>query len=307
MKKWVLKAIVQKTISYFPFKHRINFLFQKYITKGVQLSDEYFLDKLIHHQNHERFLEEVKQQSLNGISVLELGTGWYPVVPIAQYLSGASQLYSVDISPLMNKERLLTTIAKFIEYADKGLLDEYLPNLQRERFEVIKSIHQKTPASFLECQKILQFQYLVMDARQLSTLSDHSIQFITSNNVFEHIYPSILKGILQEFKRVLSKDGLMSHFIDMSDHFAHLDHTIDIYHFLRFSEQQWLRIDNSIQPQNRLRIPQYRTIYQELNIPIIKEENRPGDIEKVKATSLSEPFASMPIEEVAISHSYVVS
>ena len=28
MKKWVLKAIVQKTISWLPFKHRINFLFQ---------------------------------------------------------------------------------------------------------------------------------------------------------------------------------------------------------------------------------------------------------------------------------------
>ena len=307
MKKWILKAIVQKAISYFPFKHRINFLFQKYVTKGVQLSDEYFLDKLIHHQNHERFLKEVKQQSLDSLSVLELGTGWYPVVPIAQYLSGAKQLYSVDISPLMNKERLLTTIAKFIEYADQGLLNEYLPNLQTERLEAIKAIHQNPPASFLKCQESLEFQYLVMDARQLSTLSDHSIQFITSNNVFEHIYPTILKGILQEFKRVLSEDGVMSHFIDMSDHFAHLDHTIDIYHFLRFTEQQWLRIDNSIQPQNRLRIPQYRSIYQELNIPIIKEENRPGDTKKVEAMPLSEPFASMSIEEVAISHSYVVS
>ncbi len=40
--KWVLKAIVQKTISILPRPERANFLFQKYVTKGVHLTDEHF-------------------------------------------------------------------------------------------------------------------------------------------------------------------------------------------------------------------------------------------------------------------------
>lgn len=52
MKKWILKAIVQKTISFLPFKHRINYFFQKHITKGVNLGDEYFYDRLEHARQH---------------------------------------------------------------------------------------------------------------------------------------------------------------------------------------------------------------------------------------------------------------
>ncbi len=89
MKKWILKAIVQKTISFLPFKHQINFLFQKYVTKGVYLSDEYFEDRLIHAANH---LKGSKKLSGNTVpdKTLELGTGWYPVVPIVFYLCGSN-------------------------------------------------------------------------------------------------------------------------------------------------------------------------------------------------------------------------
>ena len=60
MKKWMLKAIVQKVISFFPFKHQINFLFQKYITKGVRLNETYFEDKLIHFKQHYSFYQNSK-------------------------------------------------------------------------------------------------------------------------------------------------------------------------------------------------------------------------------------------------------
>ena len=61
-------------------------------------------------------------------------------------------------------------------------------------------------------------------------------------------------GISSKVQTDWKPDGLHSHFIDMSDHFAHMDSSISIYHFLRYSEAQWKRIDNSIQPQNRWRL-----------------------------------------------------
>jgi len=115
MKKWILKAIVQKTISFLPFKHQINLLFQKYVTKGVYLSDEYFEDRLIHAANH---LKAYKNLSGNLIPerTLELGTGWYPVVPFMLYLCGSKEIHSIDIASLTNKERLITTLRKFELY-----------------------------------------------------------------------------------------------------------------------------------------------------------------------------------------------
>ena len=69
------------------------------------------------------------------------------------------------------------------------------------------------------------------------SLQKESVDFICSNNTFEHIPQEILRDILVEFKRVLHPNGLMSHFIDMSDHFAHFDSRITIYNFLQIQQK----------------------------------------------------------------------
>ncbi len=305
MKKWILKAVIQKLISFLPYKHRINYLFQKYITRGVQLSDAYFEDRLIHLGHHLAFYRKHKGENRD-IQSLELGTGWYPVVPMGLFLAGVETIYTVDISKLMNKERVLTTVNKFVSNRQHERLTA-IDDLKATRWETLQYLHQQgAQLPFEKILDLLHIRYLVADARKLS-IPDCSIDFITSNNTFEHVYPDILKQILLEFHRILKPDGLMSHFIDMSDHFAHLDQHITIYNFLQFSPQQWQLIDNTIQPQNRWRIGQYRKLYQQLNIPITEELNRPGDQAALQTVNLASPFSEMPKEDVAISHSYVIS
>jgi len=153
----------------------------------------------------------------------------------------------------------------------------------------------------------LNITYLIEDSRKLS-LPDNSIDLVNSNNTFEHIYPNILIPILKEFRRIVKKqDGVMSHFIDMSDHFAHFDNSINIYNFLQFSDKQWKWIDNSIQPQSRMRIYDYKQIYNDLNIPISEEIFRVGNLNELKEIRLAEKFANKPIEEIAKSHCHFIS
>jgi hypothetical protein len=115
------------------------------------------------------------------------------------------------------------------------------------------------------------------DARGLA-LPAHSASLITSNNTLEHIYPAMLREILAELSG--SPPGV-SHSIDLSDHFAHLDRSITIYNYLQYSRRQWQLIDKAIQPQNRLRISDYRTMYTELGIPIAEELCRAGSMQDV--------------------------
>lgn len=98
MKTWILKAIVQKTISFLPYKHQINYFFQRYVTKGVLLNNSYFTDRLVHANKHLRFFEQYSHIATPS-TTLELGTGWYPVVPISLFLNGSDTIYTVDISP----------------------------------------------------------------------------------------------------------------------------------------------------------------------------------------------------------------
>jgi hypothetical protein len=306
MKKWKQKAIVQKTISYLPFSHKINYIFQKYVTKGINLSDEYFSDRLGHAREHIKSFQQYGGKAIPA-TCLEIGTGWYPIVPISFFLVGADKIYSVDISFLTSKERMQTTLQKFVAYYHTEQLKNYIDFLP-ERFDIIINLLAEYDKYTLDqvLQK-LNITYLIEDARKLS-LPDNCIDLVNSNNTFEHIYPAILIPILKDFKRVVKKQGgVMSHFIDMSDHFAHFDKTINIYNFLQFSDEQWKWIDNAIQPQSRIRIYDYKQIYADLHIPISEESFREGNISELKSIALAEKFINQPLEEIAKSHCHFIS
>lgn len=305
--KWMLKAVVQKFISYFPQREKVNYLFQKYVTKGVDLTDTYFGYKLTHAKDHLQYFQQYGQRPLAESTILELGLGWYPIVPIALYLNGAKEVISIDIQDWMTNQSQLITIQKFQEWRAEGWLESYLPAIDEERWTAMVSLTQKNETPYLESiSETIHLRPVLKDARDTG-FSAQSIDYICSNNTFEHIPHSILVGILKEFQRIIKAQGVMSHFIDMSDHFAHFDAAITIYNFLRFSEKQWQRIDNSIQPQNRLRFKDYLKMYQELGIPINDTQARPGHPELLRQVPLAPQYANYTEAELAISHGYIVS
>jgi SAM-dependent methyltransferase len=304
MKIWIQKAIVQKCISFLPFSQKINFLFQKYVTKGVYLTDAYFEDKISHLHKHLSFYKKHTGENYPR-KTLELGTGWYPVIPVGMYLCGSDQNITVDISPLTNRNNILLTLQKYVEWFDDGKL-QTIPILAQRLSQVRDIVANSGNKSDPGILDLISLKLVVGDARTIE-LADGTIDLITSNNTLEHIYPDILKGILRTFYRKLRHGGIMSHGIDMSDHFAHLDKSITIYNYLRFSEAEWKWIDNSVQPQNRLRISQYEELYKELNIPVSDEEYAPGDINALKSVPINAAFKNIPVESLAASHCSIIS
>ena len=304
IKKWHLKALVQKTISYLPFKNKVNFWFQKNITKGVKLTDQYFRYKIETANHHLTFEQKYSDHSGENKIALELGTGWYPIIPIAYFLVGFHKTYSIDLSNWLTKAYFQKTIDKFIEWKDKGLLSQYLPDMVESRWQELLELNKNSEMSLKDlCEKI-RFEPRVGDARNMD-LRKQCIHLITSNNTFEHIYPGVLKEILKEFKRVMIPGGVMSHFIDMTDHFSHLDSKISQYNFLKFSERKWKYIDNSIQPQNRLRFVDYKKMYIELEIPITGTYEQIGNMEALEKVKLSYSFSGYSLEALAVIHGYL--
>ncbi len=286
-----------------PASQKINYLFQKHITKGVQLSDQHFSDKLGHAIDHIRFYK--KYGEVSEFEVLELGSGWYPVVPTALFLAGAKKITSIDISPLMTREGIIETARKYLSWYEAGKLESLKPYIIQERLNSLKRIaHQGFTKD--ELLDELKLSLLIRDARETGFDTD-SFDLVCSNNTYEHIYPEILEGIIKEFQRVVKQGGVNSHFIDMSDHFAHLDQSITIYNYLRFSEKQWRRIDNSVQPQNRLRMSDYLKIYKQNGIEILEKEIRPGKISDLKKVKLDVAYYGYDEADIAISHAHLVS
>jgi len=301
--KWKAKAIVQKGISFLPKKEKINFLFQKYVTKGVYLTDEHFDYKITHARDHIQYFKKYSNRTIEESNALELGTGWYPIIPIALYLNDFKEIWSLDIQSWMTKESQFTTIDKFIEWRKNGKLKDFLPYLNEDKWQQLIALKNQAEITKEEICKKIKLQSSIQDARK-TNFDNQQMDFICSNNTFEHIPKGVLIGILKEFHRIVKADGLMSHFIDMSDHFAHFDKTINIYNFLQYSEKKWNRIDNSIQPQNRMRFKDYKKIYKDLGIPITEEEIRPGSLAEVKKVNIHAEYAGYTEEEVAVSQGY---
>ena len=306
MSKWILKAIFQKLISFFPNPERTNHLFQRYITKGVLLSDYHFGAKMQHAADHYHFFKKYGNPDPKAL-ILELGTGWYPIVPIFFYLTKSGKTTSIDIQSWMNKKSQLICIRKILEWYKLGKLEKYNLPLDIVRLEKLKNIAAREDQyTFEQINEEIQLRIVLTDARH-TQYKDQQFDFICSNNTFEHIHIDMLPGILIEFKRILKSGGLMSHFIDMTDHYCHFDHSISAYNFLNFSEKQWKLIDNNIQPQNRWRFYQYLALFKQLNIPITETQVERGDIEALKKVKIHSSFKGKSDKALAITHAYIIS
>jgi hypothetical protein len=303
---WRHKAFIQKFISVFPNHEKLNYIFQKRVTKAVFLDDQHFGWKVEHARDHIAYFNENGSPNAES-KVVELGTGWYPIIPMLFFLTKTGKVMSYDIQNWMTKDNQLATIKKLKEWKDNGKLESYISDIDDANWKVLLDVLSNPEQySFEDINQVIGLSIHLKDASQ-SGLKEDSIDFICSNNTFEHIYPGVLKSILSEFKRIIKPEGVMSHFIDMSDHFAHSAPSITIYNFLGFSKKQWDFIDNKIQPQNRLRFKDFISIYNDLGIPVTETETREGDLDALKRTKVHPEFAGYSAEELAISHCYIVS
>ena len=307
MPSWLIKAGIQGTISLLPRSQDINYLFQRYVSKGLVLKDKYFETKLkVAKQHIEHFQEYSQSEKKLPANAIELGTGWLPIVPIALALCGIRQIYSVDISPLTRPNLVRDTLQYFITYIEEGRIHEHLP-IKNMDVDLLKQAQAILDATSIEdALKHLNIITIVTDARYTDFEAD-SIEYFVSNSTMEHIPPEILNGILQEFYRIGTNKALHSHLIDMSDHYSHFDKSITPYNFLKFEDNVWRLFNNSLQYQNRLRITDYRQIHTETGFEILLEKNSNSRQEQLNQIQLADRFKSYAHEDLIVTSSFIIS
>ncbi len=300
--KWILKALVQKGISFFPCRHKLNYLFQRYVTKGVVLDQDYFFNRISHARDHLEVYRTVSGK-ISPNKTLELGSGWFPIVPIYLYLTGSNEIWSIDIVDYSSTKKIKKTVEVFVDFIENGLLNPDQEGFINQRIGLLKEIATQKIGLDREALQELNIRHIITNAVSTKFDSDY-FDLIHSNNTLEHIPEPTLRSILKEFARILSAKGVMSHFIDHTDHFAHFDHSISIYNFLRYSESQWKIIDNAIQPQNRMRITDYIKIFNETGFNPQLYCQREGDKKVLESIKLHKKYSAYSMSDIAVSHSH---
>jgi hypothetical protein len=305
--RWILKAALQQVIGLLPRSYLWNALLQKYVTDGYYPSRATFQGKLIHCRQHLHHYLQFSPTPQTGFTVLELGTGSWPVVPLGLYLCGASEIWSYDLVPALNRETLRRILDLFCKARRTGLLESILPEVKPERLSALEeSAGRVDHESPVEILRDLQIHLRLGDARS-SSLAAQSIDLIFSTVVLEHISPVVLVGLFEEFNRVASTGAVMSHLIGLMDQYSSFDPSITPYNFMKYSDRQWHLFNTPINPQWRLRTADYREIFEQTGWAVIKEENSSGSQSELNKIRLAEKFKRYSTEDLLVLYSWMVA
>jgi hypothetical protein len=302
MTSWLAKAAVQGAVSLLPESDRLNHLLQRHVTGSAALTRDGFalkLDQCRRHLEAYRRHRAADRDRAAG-SALELGTGWYPIVPVGLALAGVERVTTIDVRPLCDLACAHETVGRFAAALDAGALRGHLPEIDPGRAERLRRLAAGPatgdPRDLLEP---LGIGLLVGDARHTG-MPAASVDLFVSNNTFEHIPPEVLRAIVREFHRLARPAAVMDHFVDISDHYAHFDPRITEFNYLRYGERAWRLFNNRLQYQNRLRISDYRAILAEAGFRVVAEEAERGTAEQLEQLEPAARFRRYSREDLLV-------
>ena len=300
--KFIYKCYLQKLFSSIGGGERLNFLFQKYITKSLPTNDETFLNRLARAKEHfDTFVKYSQLTNNQDATYYEFGAGWDLINPIGLSLLGIGTLHCIDIRELVFPEVLNDTISKLYRLKAEGPFDYPLP----ERIPLV------TVSNFKDIlMKYFRINYSSWTDARRTNFAESTMDLIVSNVTLEHIPRNDVVKILQECLRILKKGGIFCCQIDYTDHWSHFDHSISVYNFLKYSPSEWRRYNPLLHYQNRLRHKDYLDIVSQTDFEIVEDDPKRASKEEMDSLSRLETdphfLNNYTLDELGIKGSRIV-
>ncbi len=291
---WKIKGAIQKVLSGIPGGKRLNDRLQ--LSAGLRNFEENVGAKVADWTQTCQYLRDV-QFAIPGAAIVEIGAGWYPVLPTCFSLAGARSIKTYDIQRHINP----TLTARALKTMETHL-DEIAKYCVSEPADTAGKLRKLIQAGSIdELLRLTGIEYYAPgDARQTG-LQPNSVDLVYSNSVFEHVPKTAILEILRESQRILKPGGLALHNVGCNDHYAFVDPSISFVNFLRFSESEWRLWNNSLQYQNRLRAPQFLDLASEAGLKVIYKRThvRPGSREALAQFTVAREFRQFQPEDLA--------
>lgn len=307
MPHWLLKSAFHHVIATLPGSRCWNEMLQVHVTGSLVFGSDQLRERLSHCGKIVAPLFRLHPTARGGFRALELGTGWYPALPIALHLCGATEVWTFDIKPLLQCARLQHLLELFCAHAATGELQQWLPALRSERLVALQAVvKESAPLEPAELLERLAIHAVVGDARATG-LAEQTIDLFFSWGVLEYIPRVTLVELHQEFARIAMPEAASVHFIGLEDEYAAFDRRLSPLHFLRFSEAQWRWLNSALNPIFRLRISDHRDTLREGGWDVVEEENRSCEPALLHSLPLAPEFRGYRREDLAVLDSWLVA
>lgn len=299
--KWLAKSAAQRAFALMPRTEELNYLAQTRITRGLPRNDERFVRKIGEGARHVRVLRDFfSADSFDTLELYEFGTGWDMTIPLLFYSIGVDRQTTTDVRALIRPELVTHTLRQFAKKRNE---------VERIVAGSTRSFDTSPVGDRNDLVSRFGITYLAPVDTTTTGLPRASFEFICSTETLEHVPESQIGPLLRECRRLLKPAGVMSHDVDMEDHYSYMDRRISGYNFLRFSDRAWRLLNSPLEHQNRLRLPDYKRMIVEAGFRILESDVRwgtPDDLRSIDELGIAPRFRDYSPEELAAKSAHFV-
>jgi SAM-dependent methyltransferase len=240
----------------------------------------------------------------HGAALVEIGTGWVPILPLVFHMAGINEVVTVDQERLMDRHTFLNAISVIRNNWERLIAESAAPP---HLFDLARLPSRGEPTIADLCRSAGISYRAPSD---FMNLPPASTDLITSRTVLEHIPEHLLREIFRHAKVILRPGGFMCHVIDMSDHFEHKNKSLSRLDMLRYGDAEWAaKIKDPQDYQNRLRRPDFVRILEETGWQILSIDGTPHPeaLRDLQTMKIAPRYAAIDQNELAILTSLVVA
>lgn len=181
-------------------------------------------------------------------TIVEIGSGWLPIMPyFIKYLGGATKVETYDLKRHYQRKNILALNSLFEERFKKKLIP-------------------------IDTEYPLPDSIVYHPDSNISRADIKGTDIVFSRFVLEHVTPFALEEMHNHFKKHLSPNSYIIHMISPGDHRAYDNSRLSLQDFLRYSEEEWNKIQTKFDYHNRWRLSQYLELFKKLNYDIVHLE-----------------------------------
>lgn len=198
MPGWRAKVLLKLVLSRIPLSHG-QWKKLGIFRHGPMEDPEYAYEVFMKHFERSPF-----GRKGSGFVAVELGPGDSLFSAMIAAALGAQCVYLIDIGPFASTAPdIYRSMASYLQ--SRGLSPPFRPGPARDVDQVLR---------------LCRARYLTAGLNSLQAIPDHSVDFVWSHTVLQHIRRREFSTYCSEMRRILRPDGIASHRMDLTDMLA---------------------------------------------------------------------------------------
>ncbi len=297
---WRIKGVLQKCLGAMPGGETLHYRLQRRFGGlrdprreiGLKIDD------------WEAMVRQLRDAGLDirGARLLEIGSGWYPTLPLACHLAGAAKVHTCDLNRLLKPDLMRLCIDELERHLSRMAAACDAPLAQVEaRYDRLRTAAAGSDDPAVVTEGTIDYR-APADVAHDAGLAEGSIDAVFSNSVLEHVPPEAIARIHAASLRLLRPGAWAFHSVNCGDHYAYVDPAIHQLHYLRFSDGEWAFWNNRFLYQNRLRAHQFVDGAREAGFEIVLDTShaRPQRLAQLQAMTVAAEFAHIAPERLCV-------